>query len=224
MIAGVFNYIFSADASKLEEGEKKAEKQNEKLKKSLHETDKVSDKLGDSFKELITMGASAVAAFLTIDTFKEGIESAAEYGDTLGKTAQLIGANSNELAAYQEAVVESDGSVETFKSTITNLNANMQEFAKNGTSSILPFMQELGVSMTDTQGKTKNVLELLPELAEKAKQMGQSEFSGIASKIERRDRSVRTGRLSMLWSGGGANADFDVESNCFSRRSQRQIF
>ena len=59
MILDTFLYLFEADTSDLEKGQKKAEKQADKLDDKLKDVDKTADSLGSSFMDVITTAGGA---------------------------------------------------------------------------------------------------------------------------------------------------------------------
>ena len=182
-IAESFLYLFQADTSSLIKGEKEAEKQNKKLDAGLKETDKTSHKMAGSFGNLIATAGGALTALLSFAALSKGISQTSDYVDNLSKTADMYGINANELAAYQEVIVKAGGSVSGFQSVISNLNGSFNEFITTGNTGILPYMQQLGISMVDAEGKAKNVLDTLPEIADSFSKMSKAESSGFGKKL-----------------------------------------
>tara|TARA_R110000868_G_scaffold124114_1_gene328307 strand:+ start:1221 stop:2867 length:1647 start_codon:yes stop_codon:yes gene_type:complete len=182
-IAESFLYLFQADTSSLIKGEKEAEKQNKKLDAGLKETDKTSHKMAGSFGNLIATAGGALTALLSFAALSKGISQTSDYVDNLSKTADMYGISANELAAYQEIIVKANGSVSGFQSVISNLNGSFKEFITTGNTGILPYMQQLGISMVDAEGKAKNVLDTLPEIADAFSKMSKAESSGFGKKL-----------------------------------------
>lgn len=117
-----FHFIFEADASKLEEGLKKAESTNDKLKKGVDDTDKSALKLGETFLSLAKNVATVFAGVVTIGALKAMGEEVAKQTGELDKQAKELNVNASALYDWQGAVVAAGGTAEGFNSTISNLN------------------------------------------------------------------------------------------------------
>ena len=190
-IAESFLYLFQADTSSLIKGEKEAEKQNKKLDAGLKATDKTANAMAGSFGTLIATAGGALTALLSFTALSKGISQTSDYIDNLSKTADMYGISANELAAYQEVVVKSGGSVSGFQSVISNLNGSFNEFITTGNTGILPYMQQLGISMVDANGKAKNVIDTLPEIADSFSKMSKAQSSGFGKKLGLDEATIR---------------------------------
>ena len=191
-LAQSFLILFEADVRPLIEGEKEAEKQNKKLEAGLKNTDKTATNMGSSFGNLIATAGGALTALLSFAALSKGISQTSDYVDNLSKTADMYGISANELAAYQEVIVKAGGSVSGFQSVISNLNGSFNEFITTGNTGILPYMQQLGISMVDAEGKAKNVLDTLPEIADAFSKMSKAESSGFGKKLGFDDSLILT--------------------------------
>jgi hypothetical protein len=190
-IAESFLYLFQADTSSLIKGEKDAEKQNKKLDAGLKATDKTATAMAGSFGTLIATAGGALTALLSFTALSKGISQTSDYIDNLAKTAEMYGENANALASYQEVVVKAGGSVSGFQSIVKSLNSSFNEFVTTGNTGILPYMQRLGISMVDANGKAKSVLDTLPELADAFSTMSKSESAGIGQKLGLDEATIR---------------------------------
>jgi len=190
-IAESFLYLFQADTSSLIKGEKEAEKQNKKLNAGLKATDQTANKMANGFGTLIATAGGALTALLSFAALSKGISQTSAYVDNLSKTADMYGVNANELAAYQDVIVKSGGSVSGFQSVISSLNGSFNEFITTGNTGILPYMQQLGISMVDADGKARDVLDTLPEIADSFAGMSKAESSGFGKKLGLDDATIR---------------------------------
>jgi hypothetical protein len=190
-IAESFLYLFQADTSSLIKGEKEAEKQNKKLDAGLKATDKTATAMAGSFGTLIATAGGALTALLSFTALSKGISQTSDYIDNLASTADMYGISANELSAYQEVVVKAGGSVSGFQSIVKSLNSSFNEFVTTGNTGILPYMQQLGISMVDANGKAKSVLDTLPELADAFSTMPKSESAGIGQKLGLDEATIR---------------------------------
>jgi hypothetical protein len=190
-IAESFLYLFQADTSSLIKGEKEAEKQNKKLNAGIKATDQTANKMANGFGTLIATAGGALTALLSFAALSKGISQTSAYVDNLSKTADMYGVNANELAAYQDVIVKSGGSVSGFQSVISSLNGSFNEFITTGNTGILPYMQQLGISMVDADGKARDVLDTLPEIADSFAGMSKAESSGFGKKLGLDDATIR---------------------------------
>lgn len=178
-----FIFMFEADVDDVKKGTEKAKKTTDDLNTSLKKTDLTSQKLGSSFSGLIARATGAFAAILSTGAIIAGIRSAAHYADEIGKLSEVLDINIGDVDAWTSAVKKSGGSAESFASSARSLNASMAEFAAKGTSRAAPFFEALGISLLDTQGKARKVVDVLPELADKFSKLSRSEALGIGQKI-----------------------------------------
>tara|TARA_R110001606_G_scaffold141321_2_gene280493 strand:- start:21347 stop:22993 length:1647 start_codon:yes stop_codon:yes gene_type:complete len=190
-IAESFLYLFQADTSSLIKGEKEAEEQNKKLDAGLKATDKTANTIAGSFGTLIATAGGALTALLSFAALSKGISQTSDYIDNLAKTAEMYGENVNALASYQEVVVKAGGSVSGFQGIVKSLNGSFNEFVTTGNTGILPYMQRLGISMIDSNGKAKSVLDTLPELADAFSHMSKEESAGIGQKLGLDEATIR---------------------------------
>jgi hypothetical protein len=212
-IAESFLYLFQADTSSLIKGEKEAEKQNKKLESGLKATDKTANAMAGSFGTLIATAGGALTALLSFTALSKGISQASDYIDNLAKTAEMYGENANALASYQEIIVKSGGSVSGFQSIVKSLNTSFNEFVTTGNTGILPYIQRLGISMVDSNGKARSVLDTLPELADAFSSMSKAESAGIGQKLgldEATIRLLQEGRIEVEKQVSAQNKLFSV--------------
>lgn len=182
-ILETFVIHFEADADDVKKGTDKAKKSTDDLNKSLKQTDLSSQKLGTSFKGMIASAAGAFAAILSVGAFAAGSKGAAQYTDEIGKLSQALDIGVGDADAWTGAVIKSGGSATSFASSAKRLNASLAEFATKGSSRASPFLESLGISMTDVEGKARKVVDVLPELADEFSKISKSEALGIGEKI-----------------------------------------
>ena len=168
----VFQIIFESDTSKLDEGLKKARKNSKETTEELSKTDKIAKKVGESFKDLLEEFGGMIVAGMTLAQVMHEVKDAANFIDPLSKTMNAFGLDTHEVAAWGEAVKISGGSAEGFTSTVKSLTMEMNSLQLTGSSSLIAPLARMGISMFDTSGKIKNVMDLLPQLADKFKAMG----------------------------------------------------
>jgi len=175
--------MFEADASKLEHGIDDAKKKTDGLTHSLKASDQVANKLGSSIKEMVATAGGALLAGFTAKAIYDGIQGAADYADRIGKVSDALNVNVTDLSAWSDAVEMAGGNGESFISAASELQAKLTEISVKGTSDALVFFQQLGISMTDANGKAKDVMTMLPELAGAFEKMDKTQSMGIGKRL-----------------------------------------
>lgn len=182
-IMDTFYIMFSADASSLNDGVDEAKKKTDQLEDKLKKADKAGSALGSSFGNLLATAGGALAATLSFGAMSAGIKQSADYADRLGEVADMIGVNIEALDAWGRAAQLSGGSAEGFQSSLGALSADFAMIATKGTSRTLPFFKELGINLKDANGKMRDVMDVLPELADKFATMSKQESLGMGRKL-----------------------------------------
>jgi hypothetical protein len=191
-----FLILFESDASD-------ASKDVKKLDKSLDDTEKsatgATKAAGTTSKQFLTMGTKALGAvggIVAITSAITGLISTAGRVDELGKFADLIGENIEDVDAWGGAVVRAGGTAEGFQGSIQSLNEKMVDASVKGFNEITPFFNQLGISIVDVNGKVKSTIDILPELAASFEGMDKQKSLGIGQKL-----GLDAGTIMLLQSG-----------------------
>lgn len=194
------------DSKDAKKGLDSVEESSKKLTKTLKTNEEISNKLTGSFKGLAGILGSVAASYLSISGLFSGFKNAINSADQLGKLSDALGVNVGELDAWSAAVKRSGGSQEGFTQSVKILTASLAEFATKGRSRTEPFFKELGISMTDAQGKARGFSEVLPEIAEAFEKLGQGESFGIGRKM-----GLDEGTIMLLQKGRQSIVDLVTE-------------
>jgi hypothetical protein len=104
-------------------------------------------------------------------------------GDALDKLSQRSGVAVEQLQELAYAAERSGATGEEFEAAIRSLTKNIGE-AANGTGEALELFEALGVKLTDSAGKTRNVGDVYVELADKiAKIEDPAQRAAVAQKL-----------------------------------------
>lgn len=182
-VLDTFFLMFDADASGLNDGVNEAKKNTDKLTDAVDKTDKKAGKLGESFGHMLATAGGAMAALLSVSSMMNGITAAVDYADKLNDVSDALGVNIESLDAWGRAVQFSGGTAEGFQSTLSNLSADFAMIATKGTSRTLPFFKELGINLKDAHGNMREVMDVLPDLADKFEKMSKQESIGMGRKL-----------------------------------------
>lgn len=178
-----FYFLFRSDAEALDAGLSESERRARETEGAVSRTDAAAGSLGESFKAVAMQAMGVLAAFASVGAIIEGVKAATEFNDKLGETAEALEVNIEDLSAWGDAAQMSGGSAEAFQGTLKSLTAAMAAVDTTGKSRLKPFFDELGISMLDTAGKARPVMELLPELAKSFEGMSKAQSFGIGQKL-----------------------------------------
>lgn len=167
------------------------------LKKGLDEAEHMTQGAGKKMADSI-MGPlkTAVAGLAAGFGLKAMIGQFTSQADAIGKLADSMDVNVEELQAWGEAAIRAGGSAEAFQNTFKSLNSQINVLAATGKSRLLPIFEQMGINAKDASGKTKDTFTILSELAGKAETMGKAEFAGLAQRL-----GVDHGTIMLLQSG-----------------------
>lgn len=167
-MSGVFEtlyLLFDSDTSGLKQGEREAKQST------------------DTIAGMFTRAAGIAAAAFGAAAIGSKIMHQAELNDQLGDTASLLGVNAQQLDLWSQAAVMADGTAEGFQNSLKGLAGEAAAIATKGTSRLKPFFDELGISMVDADGKARDVMDVLPELAGAFEKLGKQEALGMGRKM-----------------------------------------
>jgi hypothetical protein len=178
-----FLILFESNADDVDKGTQKAEKSSKSLEEALKNVDGATGKVGDGFLQMASSLGGAIGAALSVAGITSAIMSAAQNADALGEFSDKLGLNIEEVNAWGDAVQVNGGTAEGFRSSLESLIDGMVTFATKGTSRVSPFFDELGINMTDVNGKARDVMEVLPELADAFEGLSNQESAGLGRKL-----------------------------------------
>lgn len=191
-----FLIMFESDASD-------AKQEVEGLDKALDDTDKSatkavdsSDKAGAAFLEMGKSALGAVAGVFALGSIIQGTLAKAADIDELGKFSRVIGENVGDVNAWEQAVIRAGGSADSFRASVESLNEKVVDAAVKGTNEVVPFFNQLGISIVDANGKARSTLDLLPELADAFEGLSEQESAGLGKRL-----GLDQGTILLLQSG-----------------------
>lgn len=182
-ILETFFILFESNADEVKTGAKEAEKATEGLEKRTKAADVAAGKLGGSFVELARSAVGALAAVASVTAVSASVFAAANAADQLGKFSEALELNIEDVDAWGRAVKLNGGSAEEFQGTVARLSQGFAEFAARGSGELGPFFQSLGIQMTDAAGNARDVLQVLPELADAFQGLNRQEAFGLGKKL-----------------------------------------
>lgn len=164
------------DASQYNREADKAIGQNNKLNKSVSDTDKAVSTVTKTLAKWFSVMAVATGVAKMIDEVQK-------LNDELFFLEKNLGMSASSIKNWQGAAGAMGGSAQGMTESIKSLNMGMNDFVVMGDTSLLPFMNALGVSMVDAQGKLKNTDDVMLDLADSFSKMDREQAFSIASKM-----------------------------------------
>lgn len=205
-IFDVFTILFKSETEEATEGVKKLDGAVDQLDSSVAEADKgmvdlgrAADDAAQSQQSFIGMAQSVAglaAAWISLAGIVTNFNAAVGMADQLDEFTESIDGNIEELSAWGDAVKMNGGDMLSFQGSLGSLSQAMADFATKGKSRVKPFFDELGISLLDTQGKAKNAIDLLPELADAFEGLSKEQSLAIGKKI-----GLDGGTIRLLQSG-----------------------
>lgn len=178
-----FLILFESNSADVKRGAAEAKKTTDDLEKTLGASDKAANKLSGSFMSMARGAALSLAGIVSVGAVLNGVFASARIADNLGDASAALGIAVEDISAFGDAAKKEGGSVEGFIGTVTNLSAALAEVGTTGKSRLTPFFNELGISLTDAAGNTKDIIPILYDVAEAFEGMSKQESLGFGKKL-----------------------------------------
>jgi len=191
-----FFILFESDASEAKKDIKGMDKALDDTEKSAKDGVASSDKAGASFVQMGKSALGAVAGIFAIGSVIQGTLSKAAELDAIGKFARTLGEDVGDIDAWGQAVIRAGGSADSFQASIESLNEKVVDASIKGMNEIVPFFNQLGISIVDETGNARSTLDLLPELADAFENISNQESAALGKKL-----GLDPGTILLLQSG-----------------------
>ena len=165
-ILDTFYILFDSDASKLDKGLGESEKKADGLLEKLGLVDKEGGKAGSRLYELVGKGAGLLGLGMSFAAFVAGVKETAAAYDELGKLAARFRSTTEAVDEFRDASALLGISEEKSTGALMALDTAIQDTFL-GMGRAKKVFEELGVSVTDANGKIKPTTAVMGELAEK---------------------------------------------------------
>lgn len=164
------------DGSQYNREAEKAKSNNDKLNKSVSETDKIVGNVTKTLARWFSVTAAATGILKMVDQVQK-------LNDELYHLERNLGMSASTIKNWQGAAGAMGGSAQGMTESIKSLNMGMNDFVTMGDTTLLPFMNALGVSMVDAQGKLRKTDDVMLDLADSFSKMDREQAFSIASKM-----------------------------------------
>ena len=178
-----FLILFETNSDQFKKEATDAEKSLDSFEKKVKDTDNTTNKLRGSFTDMAVTAGKMLAGFFAAQSVMSNIFQQSQVSAFLNDSSEALGINTEMLSSWGGAVKENGGSVEGFIGTLRSLSTQMATLDTMGKSRLKPFFDQLGISLLDAHGKSRPVMEVLPELADAFEKMSKQESTSFGQKI-----------------------------------------
>ena len=194
------------DTSKYTAQAENAIKTDARLEKSLDGVEKKGGAVSKNFEGLANAvkGAAKVFASLAAATgiirFLQNVaEETRQANEEMLKLQASLGLTAEKINGMRGAGAALGGTAEGMTNSMKGLNKGMNDFVVKGDTSLLPFMNALGVSMVDGQGKLRDVDKVMLDLSDSFSKMNSEQAYALGQ-----DMGFDEGTIAALMQGRDA--------------------
>lgn len=167
--------MLGLDAKPFKQGAKEVDNTLEKTKRGAKKTGQDIERSGKQGAEFFNQLRKSALQFFAVLTVGRGIadftRNVVGMGAQLDRVAANLETSASKLSRWTGAVRQSGGTAEGFLGSVQGLSAQLTQLKLTGDSGILPYIQALGVSLADTQGKARPFDDILLDISERLKAM-----------------------------------------------------
>lgn len=161
----------SLDDVEFLDGEKRVAESLGQTKKKTENVGKNIAADGKKGAEFFSQLEKAALKFFAVLTTGRGLadftRTVIATGAAFDRASKNLGVGADTLSRWAGAVRQSGGTTESFLGTMQGLSQSLTELKLTGNTGILPYLQALGVSVADTNGKAKPLEQILGDIGEK---------------------------------------------------------
>lgn len=208
-MATVVDAIFvtlGLDTSKYTAQAENAIKTDARLEKSLDGVEKKGGTVSKNFEGLAKAVKSAAKVFASLAAatgiirFLQNVaEETRQANEEMLKLQASLGLTAEKINGMRGAGAALGGTAEGITNSMKGLNKGMNDFVVKGDTSLLPFMNALGVSMVDGQGKLRDVDKVMLDLSDSFSKMNSEQAYALGQ-----DMGFDEGTIAALMQGRDA--------------------
>lgn len=169
-------------------------------------------KFGNLARQGLEMAAEAAGEALV--DLARSVKDTIDAADGMGDIAERLGIPIEELSRLKYAAEMSGASMDALEAGFERLARNMSA-AKDGIGPAAKMFEDLGISVTKSDGSLKSIDDILPEIADR--------FAAMPDGVDKAARAMRllgsrgAELVPMLNKGGAALADLKAEASTFGQ-------
>lgn len=153
------------DATGVDRNIDQSTKKTDQLTDSLEKTEKQSTETGTAFAGLAAKALGALTAILSVGNAISGVVGRADMIGELVRTSEALGIAIGDLDAFGKAAERAGGDAQGARDSLTDMAEALGEALSDKESGRAKAFKALGVSITDTNGKAKDGLTGILDLA-----------------------------------------------------------
>jgi hypothetical protein len=161
------------DSTDFQRGEKRVADGLDNTRKRTERTGKQVQASGKQAAEFFGQMQSAAVRFFAVLTVGRGLSdftrTIIQTGAQLDRMAKNFGTSTDRLSRWTAAVKVNGGTAEGFLGTMQGLSSALTELKLTGNTGILPYLQALGVSVADAEGKARPLENILADIGDQLK-------------------------------------------------------
>lgn len=158
--------VFQSDTKSVDEGNKKASKSADELLIDLKTVDEQAHETGRSMVDFITNAAAGLVALFAAKASIDGVAESAKAAVALSDTADLLDENIERVAAFTNVVSMLGGEADSATELLTTMGESISGAMEDAESDTAKAFKEIGIGLTDTEGKAKKAIDVYLEMAD----------------------------------------------------------
>lgn len=140
-------------------------KRNEQQNKQHQNQKRQARETSDNYKAMARDAASFFGVIAGAAAIKNWLVELTQSNASMYRLSQNLQTSTETLSGWAGAVEQAGGSSKDAENTMRMLSMSMTEMMVNGTTAILPFLQQMGVSLVDAGNKAKPLDQILLDIA-----------------------------------------------------------
>lgn len=171
-------------------------KTRESVKKSGDDVEAQGKKMAQSISQVRNQVLSLMAAFLAGRGIKEFVKDTTEANAAVGRLGKTLHQTTEQLSAWRGVATLTGGSADGITGSIQNLVSEFQNFAITGESSVIPWFRALNINIADSEGRMRDVGDILLDLADKFSTMDPAKAAAFGKNLGLDQGTINTLLLS----------------------------
>lgn len=171
------------------------------VKEELKNTESAGESFGGMADGLKGKLMGLVGAFTALYGVQQTFMNYLSTADAMGKFADSIGQNIEDVHAWSEAVIRSGGSAEGFQGSLKSLSTQLSKMSTTGKSRAGNILESVGIDAGGI-GRARKSLDVMMEIADKMQGMSKEEALGFGSSL-----GLDSGTIMLLQQGRDAVGD-----------------
>ena len=159
----------------------------------------------------VSLKAASMFVHAQISTY---VEQATAFSDL----SKSIGENAEEVQAWSQAVLRSNGNIEAFEGTLLSLSDSLNSLSIEGNGPLIGYLNRLNIHFKNMDGSIKKPLQLLKELAQQFEGMSHAKSMSIGKKL-----GLDEGTIRLLQQGTRGVCELIDKSKALGVYTQKEI-